>query len=360
MPSFNPTPVKTGRITLHFERTFRHYILNGLQNDDQGDTWNHNWQDIPYQHICASLKPRDWQMINTVAKRWRVLSCGFDMEHIIPFINETKTVGGAIEPHISFNLMPYMECFIDKGYVLPPLTAYTTSSLPNNNFMRNSSNQSEAALTKYIFEKSLITTPDVANAYRINYLTTPKMDYFDLMNSREWKTVQPTDNLSFEWTNNIDDSTWRHALIPPDSRADTGPGTILPASMHGRWDGFNGSRNPNDLTQANVLYRNSLKHNPSKPAPAVLVRPMEMHDSGGNCLNLSFQALVRYHSTIEIDVNDVGWLPIWLTSFNGTPSGAQWQYLYDLSATSTSAAQQYPGANHVNMLTGPGTAGMIV
>lgn len=129
MPAMNPRPIQTGTVVMHFSRTFRHYIKTGTPT--YSNVFDQQWSDIPYQFICASLKPRDWQMINVMSKRWRILSSGFNMEHIIPIINETTTVGGAVKTQIAFNLMPYLETYIDKGYQLPIIhTYYNWASLP--------------------------------------------------------------------------------------------------------------------------------------------------------------------------------------------------------------------------------------
>lgn len=67
--------------TFTFSRTLRHYIT--LPSEEYTDA-NQGWSDIPYQHICSSMKPSDWQALNTMSRKWRVLECSFQIHHIVP------------------------------------------------------------------------------------------------------------------------------------------------------------------------------------------------------------------------------------------------------------------------------------
>lgn len=194
VPQMDPSPIKDGKVTLMFSRTFRHYIdcNEALNNKDPNTNWDMSWSIIPYEGLICSLKPRDWQFINTMAKRWRVLTQGFKMEHIIPFINDEKSTGGAVGPHITFNLMPYMESYIDKQFQLPTIKITNDNWYPNNLMHDNDGKQKDCMLKKYTPQgKAFIGYNEIEqNANMINY-NYSKIPYFDLMNSKEWGTIQP-------------------------------------------------------------------------------------------------------------------------------------------------------------------------
>lgn len=359
-------PIQTGTQIFHFSRVFRHYIKTGLPK--YADIFNQQWSDIPYQHIVMSLKPRDWQALNVLAKRWRILSCGFNMNHIIPIKNEESTVGGAVKADISFNAFPYLECYIDKGYQLPIVPLYTSTELPNKNGAQNSGDQDSAKLTMININSSdtLFNKKEMENIYHKNYNATAgaNVPIMDLMNSSEWGTIQSTQEFSFEWSANQEDLVWRHGLTP-DQYTINPPDSYQEANPYGRWDGAISDTASTLKGGPNTLTRDSLKRNLTKPAPSALVRPVTLHDEGGNLIPIVFQVLIKYHATIEVDVNDIGFRPIFHRSYLGT---GDWpkdggHHIFGKAQNTSGVGEwhQWTGANNQGkFVTGPAAYGTVV
>lgn len=360
----NLRPLQTGTLELHFSRVFRHYIMT--DSPDYQQEFNQQWSKIPYEHICASLKPRDWQLINVAAKRWRIKSCGFNMLHIIPFTNEMKNNGGAVSPHVTYNLLPYLESYIDKGYQLP-MNFYSVYSdfLPNHAMLKNSGNQTTAKLPVINGVDTTLFPPSLNP--NLTYYNQGSIKFgFDLMNSKEWGTIQPTDEFSFEWHPSPEDVCWRTGLTPNFFNKGRDPTSKnQPASVLGRWDGgISTAMNPNYTSasthQPNKDYINFVSSNPRKPMPSVLVRPCTFHDSAGQLMPIVFQVLIKYHSTIEIDVNDIGLAPIFNDTYASPPNdGATWDFLG--TAYGTGGWNQWSGANALGKtLQGPQSTAFLV
>lgn len=360
----NPRPIQTGKQIFHFSRTFRHYVEANVNGHISADgNWEDNWHIIPYMHICSSLKPRDWQMINTISKRWRVLSAGFDMEHIIPVIDTDTTLGGALTGNVNFNMMPYMESFIDKAYILPEYSNIADDKLPNNEMLTNNpSNRGDATLKTYdVTFPNMKSTSPTNDVYQ-NYSTTSFNRYakrhgiiFELMNSTEWGTIQPSDNFSFEWTpSQLDMNKWRHAMrfLNTVHHNDN----FHPANPIGRWDG--GIKKNNLTYTGNARYNSTVVENFTQPGPACLLRPAQFLNLKNELVKIGFTMLIKYHSTIECDINDVPGAPIFLShaanlaDFN---SGTKcYENIYFIEETDkNNQALQNPGSNIVKGFAGP-------
>lgn len=364
LPPMNPRPVHGGTFTIHFSRTFRHYIKTG--EPAYKDVFNQQWSDVPYQHMCMSIKPRDWQMINVMAKRWRVLSCGFNMTNIIPLINQTTSVGGATKVDIAFNLMPYLETYIDKGYQLPIAKVYTNpGDLPNKGAQQNSGNQTTAALTiiNLPTQDRMKPNPGAAtqNLSWQHYVdsATNNMPPIDLMNSTEWGICSPSQQFNFEWTPLKADLKWRHGCMP--TQYQNTPTNV--ASPFGRCDGGVQNQAEIELAYPNVQIHNSLLRNCIKPAPSCLIRPMTVHDADNNLLPLVFNCLVKYHSTIELDMNDFANYPLFNSEYQSIPVDGK--YVFDIyenpQGGGITSDRQWCGANAMGeFYTGPDAQGYIL
>lgn len=343
VPPMNPRPIQTGTVILHYSRTFRHYI--NYEKPDYASTFNQGWSHIPYEHICYALKPRDWQTINVMSKRWRVLSCGFNMEHIIPIWNTTTTAGGAVQPTIAFNLMPYLETYIDKGYQLPIINIYSGGdTLPNVGAQENSGNQQTGALKIMKVQtapgySSQIQQNQYQNAYNKTYPCA-----LDLMNSSEWGTCLPSQTFSFEWKASPEDLKWRHATMPSDAHVNFGDNYVA-ATPYGRWDGgFYPTTSEEHMNETNTSFKDGIKRNAGKPSPSCLVRPAIFHDIKGNDIPINFQVLVKYHATIECDVNDIGHKPLFSSAFTTTDQAIILpnEAFMDIYRLDANALRQYP------------------
>lgn len=369
VPPQDLRPQNEGRHTFFFSRTFRHYIPTHALT--YADAFNQGWCIIPYEAPCASMMPRDFQFINVAAKRWRILNCGFKMGHIIPIKNTMTTTGGAVSPNIEFNMMPYCETYVDKGYQLPPINLAPTD-YPNHYMTQNSGNQTTANLSVInLTTMKLISDKDYGNP-QLNYMHSIVPWAFDLMNSTEWGTVNPGEYYSFEWTAEKYDLKWRHSYQPFNSLASTtglgNAGYQSTAHAYGRWDGniFQQTQinTSTQVSSSNINQIDNLKANYKKPIPTALIRPCSFHDADNTQLPVVFQCLVKYHCTIELDMNDIAFTPLLPGLFEAT---ATTKNIYDilshdmaLTAVQRSSTQQWSGCNFIRHTTGPSDTGAVV
>lgn len=361
VPQMNPRPVQTGKQIFHFSRTFRHYVdANMNAHYDPANGYNDNWHIIPYMYMCSSLKPRDFQMINTISKRWRVLSCGFNMEHIIPVIDTETTTGGALTGNVNFNTMPYMESFIDKSYILPDvLEKETYTFLPNNEMLDNNPVDRKSATLPLYTPK----IPDVANHQNLSWKAYEKTFrktgcFMELMNSCQWGTIQPQDSFSFEWTpSQLDLNKWRHAMQYVGASDLSDDASFNGANVRGRWDGGMEQFKHNSVqSSGNMRTNNDLIENCTHPGPIVLIRPAQFLTLKNDLVKIGFQVLIKYHCTIECDVNDMFGMPIFMSSYDDSIAAyknAIWDIYGIKEATKAPAYKQNCGSNIVKRFTGP-------
>lgn len=237
---------------------------------------------------------------------------------------------------------------------------------------QNSGNQTSAALkvVSLTVDDNIQPMKKAATKNQVNYQfgLQGRQPVMDLMNSTEWGTLLPTQTFSFEWKPNAEDLVWRHGLQPNDQYTHPANQQCY-TSAYGRWDGDLNIGNTSDWEATNTLLRNKLLRNPTKPMPAALIRPATFHDPDKNLLPLVFQCLVKYHSTIEMDINDIGNHPIFSVDIpESTTSGSlQRSYAYDVfgpgptTQTGFRAYQQWSGCNIAgNFVTGPSSGGHSV
>lgn len=362
VPPQDPTPKQTGTQKLFFSRTFKHYLLP----TDPGYTevFKQGWCKLPYEHICASLKPRDWQYINVASKRWRVLSTGFNITHIIPFVNDKTTTGGVVGPHITFNMLPYIETYIDKGYQLPPDTMNDETSLPNIAMTRNVGDQQTSALKPFEYNNTDLYAPTDTDSDNLNRYNNIVKWGFDLMNSCEYGTVNPGEELSFEHKFEGEDLKWRHGLAW-DSFTNVTNSTEV-ARPYGRWDG--GINMINDgINYSNVSWLNRIHSNCNQPLPTCLLRPLQIHQDNKQILPIAFVFLVTYHTWIELDMNDIGFKPLYNRPTDANDTDVTTIYdIYSKEKTQgtgkKSVFTQWAGANACTRgcVTGPNNTGIVV
>lgn len=324
-------------IVMKYSRTFRHYV--SLPNDVDNKL-KQGWSDIPYQHISASMKPSDWQGLNTFSRKWTPLSCGFVMHHIIPLEHVLTNTGGAITPKVVYQTQPYMEVFTDTGNILPIKQIYT-NGLPNNRMSTNSDKPSSSTLQHITWDADPALEIDGHKAFKKQHVN------MDLMNSWNWKTILPSDTFQWKWE--TDETRWRHGVV-----SHTDNSLQLTASYHGRWDGgemVTTNKPNNNLT-------NRLLDNYNKPAPTCLVRPMQIYGNNDEMQNVAFMVLITYTSEVLVKINDVRFFPL----FNAIPKDENDSLLdiYKSTHTKQDALKQWAGTNHHNMVTGPEGIGCII
>lgn len=355
VPPMSVKPMHDGKMIFHSERTFRHYITNpeAFNTTDYKKAWSEGWKIVPYNSIAASVKLRDWEWIQVMAKRWRVLNYGYKLKHAIPFVNGAKTIGNSQVPEIMFNLMPVLEVYKNKGYMLPP----TKFTVPNQYMLFNEHVQEKSKLPELTVDIDQFINPYGGPQNRQVWFhcaqATTAVPIFSLMNSKEYDVMNPNEQDSFEHTIPVEDLKWRSNFMPCPNVNNQAYDV---ANYKGTWDGEI-DWTPLATNENNTDWLDSLRRNPRKPPPMCLYRPMQMTDINGANLNICFMVYITYHSTIEIDINDAHALPMFLRTVGPTDGVKELIDVFGSDNTGATGGYLQPmGANFVGLYTGPNSA----
>lgn len=93
--------------------------------------------EIPYNYLNASMTNVELETYLSVAKSFRVKSCGFQITNIVPITNELGQVQNTTVTNTTFNTRPWMAAYVDSKYGLFQQRDFTSSVLPNKNFTKN-------------------------------------------------------------------------------------------------------------------------------------------------------------------------------------------------------------------------------
>ncbi|GBO16608.1 hypothetical protein AVEN_50382-1 [Araneus ventricosus] len=352
------TPVHTGKQIVFFQKLFWHYftipVTYSQSPTGEDDDILHGFSTIPYQHICSSLTPRNWQYLNTAAKRFRVLTFGFKASHFTPFKNDIDATGGAVGPKITYMVNSSLQTFIDKGYILPVNTGL---SLPNSNMMFPIANQTDAQLRQVSWKKNMVVPSWTANTSYTAYTNSGLIPPFSIENSNEFEILSNDGIFSFEHTLKPHELQWRSGIYPTNANKTNNPEWA--ANPLGRWDGVFGEKQSADEPNWSRWQQRVI--NPIRPAPDCLIRPNLLFDVKKELDQIWYQCCIKYHSWVEIDMNDCYNNPIWPTIFD-KPNTDNVVDIFNTSASRLvkDAELQCSGGNPIPMVSGPKKQSLVL
>lgn len=317
----------TKAVTLNFSRTFRHYIT------PLADTYtrtNQGWSIIPYEHICSSLKPSDWQTLNAISRKWTPISCGFKMHHIVPIQLKTNTSKWDTPLNMT---QSYLETFTDKDFIIP-IRTNNAVELPNSQMLRNNDTYRNSRLLQVRWNNQ--TFPKIEHpAYEA---FSKKYMNFELMNSWNWNILSPETTFGYTWKEHK--HRWRHATIPSTDYPEPA------AEYNARWDGGIDMR----FKTSNKNYTNKISSN-FNLIPTCLVRPMDFEQTQDDFL--FFQVLITYTSKVLALINDVRFSPLYTKKLQSRPDIRIYPYAFI-------GHKQWCGSNCHNITSGPHASQAIV
>ena len=135
--------------TIHFTRTFIHYVTNNNATWSQFDydpvdvigpgklTMKHNCVEIPYQYLNCSMTKAELETHIIPATSWRVVSAGFKVTNMIPVVDAIQ--GNADAAHMVYQIStrPYLVAYTDTKYNYFTHNARPQGKLPNKNMTIN-------------------------------------------------------------------------------------------------------------------------------------------------------------------------------------------------------------------------------
>lgn len=303
---------------VHKQLTFKHYLTyNGHEGwqfkDVNGGASvppfygekvyvNKDWSYLPYNWLCCYMTERDYQGINVAYKRWRVKSFGFDVHHIVPFLDDLTSTGGNVTPSVEISPLTYFEAFCDTEGELPFMNL-TEGDLPNEKMKKPFCARASSTLKDAIM-------------YYGNW--EGGNDFMQLEQSPGFEMIDAAEGLSYTHHVHAVDQQWRHALLPVNANY------LMYKDNTDNHDGFMttvlGRNNVNSgllmaknasksgkllpgITGDNLLYDSWTGHFPHSPAPKVLLRVPEVMRSSNTGVPYGFVLHVTYRMLIEAEPN---------------------------------------------------------
>lgn len=298
-------------------RTFQHYIEfkdhnHWLQKTENNSLIyeNKDWCLLPYNWLCSYMSVRDYQALNTMYSKWRIKSVEVEGHHIVPFVDETRSVGGNTNPSLELSPLSFFEAFVDMGHELPYILS-DWECLPNN-YMENSRTSRTNAKLKQVTMKDFNWPNDRAT--------------FELENSPGYSFVHASDGFSFSHSIHPVDQQWRHACQAndihwkpiADNYKKSSDGFCAPVlgSSHSS-TGADLISNLSDTKKVRpgmpgqqLLLQSFETHYPHSPLPTILFRVPKIEKSTGSPINYGFMLYVTYTIRFEAVPNSIAIAPM--------------------------------------------------
>ena len=296
-----------------FSRTFKHYIEFGDQagwtkNDQITNEWymeNKDWHYLPYNWLNAALSPRDYQAINIRYNNWHVKSFGFDIHHIVPFVDDLKSSGSSVAPTVEISPINYFELFIDFDHELPKINQ-NQDTLPNTSFSKLFDTRTKSTLSR----ATLKYEPIIEGA-----------DCLELENSDNFMTVDASDGFSYMHQVDPVDKQNMHSFWPVNIRRQANGQEVKDKYVFpvlgirnidsGDYNEKIGEQKKYDkikdnqlsVASRNILWESMQFHAPRKPPPFVLLRVPRIDRKTDSPSPFAFSMLVTYYMEIEGTLN---------------------------------------------------------
>lgn len=306
--------------TVSFERTFCHYIDNLTEtgvtytpvdpdpeknNYQMKARWEDGWVIVPYDIIPAAIRRRDWFWINQAAKRWRIVSAGFKMDHMISISSEIGTSAGAIKENTTFNEQPFCWTYVDTEYQLP---FHTEGDKVPNILMSApwTNNRQEMTLKPFIGTWTCASEEPGVMVPAYNQHTI-----MNLLNTNLCNTFRSGETFEFQWhATPRDKRFWRHCQGTFGRGVnwnDQTPGKPIP-HMAGMWATISGELmdTGNDMTKFdNYHHQSMIKQFWEHPPPKAIIKTVPLRKKDNSLLDVSFFVQCTYNITIELDSNQM-------------------------------------------------------
>ena len=321
-PSAGLRPATT--VVFERQRTFRHYLTysdhKGWTFEDITQTWkslygekgyfNRDWRYLPYQWLCSYMSPREYQAMNVEFKRWRVLTFGVNAHHIVPFVDDLRSVSGNVTPSVEISPLNFFETFLDTEGELPHMQV-VAADLPNDEMRLAYTARSNSELK-------------AAEMLYNGYEGGEQEHFLSLEQSPGYSFVYADGGFSYTHDVHPVDQQWRHALFPINQnynqyKADYAQNDGYLAPILGRVNNNSGAgfarsgapfRNQGWIPQDNLLYESWTAHYPHSPPPKLLLRVPEIQRASDVGCPYGFVLYVTYKMRIEAEPNYVAQHPI--------------------------------------------------
>lgn len=291
-----------------FSRVFHHYIDYSPHKGwvEVGSTEkyfkNEDWFYLPYNWLNCALTPRDYQAINIRYKTWHVKSFGFQIHHVVPFIDDLKS-SDPPKPTVEISPLSWFEVFADFDHELPKFRA-EASALPNTSMQQPFGDRSNCTL-----KKLPLSFEPKDKRFRIhleqspNFSTVDASDGFsyvhhvDPVDIKNMHSLWPVNNRMMLHHTSIVDSAYVQPILGVRN-CDEGDNYKLIQ----RDTSVEFQRIKDNMTQAplyNRLWESFQFHAPHKPPPAILLRVPRIDRKNDVLSPFAFSFYCTYFCEIE-------------------------------------------------------------
>ena len=339
--------------TVHFTRTFVHYITNTNATWSTFDykvgqltgpgvlTMKHNCVEIPYPYLNCSMTKAEMETHIVPSTSWRVVSAGFKVTNMIPIIDAIQGGGDAAQMVYQISTRPYLVAYTDTKYNYFTHNARLQKKLPNHNVTINTPRTRQDGYLQPVVDTKFVDKRWFNKATGLNQMANHENQDMEILqsywNTNAMKALYAGDTYSYQWNNkdpyffNNKSFSWKgNTFIEgPILVWDKLLPVCIPGDYMNQWvpdpSGFWSTRpSPNvdplshhDTHKKPTPGRSILTQMPNYPAnppPIAALEVPSLLTATNLAGTITYQVTVIYNSTIQVEL------------ISGNPQFAGWSF----------------------------------
>ena len=339
--------------TVHFTRTFVHYITNANATWSQFDynpgpiigpgqiTLKHNCLEVPYQYLNCSMTKAEMETHLLPSTSWRVLSAGFKVTNMIPIIDAIQGGGDAAQMVYQISTRPYLVAYTDTKYNYFTHNTRIQKKLPNKNMTINTPRTRQDGYLQPVVDTKLVDKRWFHKATGLNSMARHENQDMEILqsywNTNAMKAIYAGDTYSYQWNNkdpyffNNKSFSWRGKTFVecPVMIWDKLLPVCIPGDYLNRWTPDatgKWSNNPTPNIDGNNQYGHEdtptpgrsiltqMPNYPANPPPIAALEVPSLLTATNMAGTITYQVTVIYNSTIQVEL------------MSGNPQFAGWSF----------------------------------
>ena len=327
--------------TVHFTRTFVHYITNSNATWSQFDykpgnitgpgelTMKHNCVEIPYQYLNCSMTKAEMETHLLPCTSWRVVSAGFKVTNMIPIIDAIQGGGDAAQMVYQISTRPYLVAYTDTKYNYFTHNARTQKKLPNKNMTINTPRTRQDGYLQPVVDTKLVDKRWFHKATGLNQMARHENQDMEILqsywNTNAMKAIYAGETYSYQWNNkdpyffNNKSFSWKGNTFVegPIMIWDKLLPVCIPGDYNNRWTpdvtGF-WSMRPSPNLDINDQDNNEktptpgrsiltqMPNYPANPPPIAALEVPSLLTATNMAGTITYQVTVIFNSTIQVEL----------------------------------------------------------
>ena len=327
--------------TVHFTRTFVHYITNSNATWSQFDyaprdivgpgelTLKHNCLEIPYQYLNCSMTKAEMETHLLPCTSWRVVSAGFKVTNMIPIIDAVQGGADAAQMVYQISTRPYLVAYTDTKYNYFTHNTRVQAKLPNKNMTINTPRTRQDGYLQPVVDVKLVDKRWFNRATGLNQMARHENQDMEILqsywNTNAMKAIYAGDTYSYQWNNkdpyffNNKSFSWRGKTYVdgPTMIWDKLLPVCIPGDYKNRWTpdvtGYWSNR-PSPSIDANNVDQSQqtptpgrsiltqMPNYPANPPPIAALEVPSLLTATNMAGTITYQVTIIYNSTIQVEL----------------------------------------------------------